>query len=113
LRQSLRGHGVRTGEIRPGARNRPDGTRLAWKTLDYTSPSSPLLPFFIEWDPTGAHPSATSPQGCTLTGLFLQDPSPDGLREALRAADVGVEVRDGKDSRIHVALACPQGNVDF
>jgi Glyoxalase-like domain len=113
LQQTLRSHGVQTGEIRPGARNRPDGTRLAWKTLDYTSPSSPLLPFFIEWDPASAHPSTTSPQGCRLTGLILEDPKPATVRDALLAADVGVEVRQGGEPRIHIALACPKGAVDF
>jgi Glyoxalase-like domain len=109
----LRSHGAQTGEIRPGARNRPDGTRLAWKTLDYKSPESPLLPFFIEWDHATAHPSATSPEGCRLTGLFLEDSNPTPLRDALQAADVGVEVREGKQSRLHLSLACPKGNVDF
>jgi hypothetical protein len=109
----LRSHGAQTGEIRPGARKRPDGGRLAWKTLDYTSPASPLLPFFIEWDHATAHPSATSPGGCRLAGLLLEDPSPAVLRDALRAAGVGVEVREGKESRIHLSLACPKGTVDF
>jgi hypothetical protein len=109
----LRDHGAQTGEIRPGARNRPDGTRLAWKTLDITSPASPLLPFFIEWDHATAHPSATSPGGCRLAGLFLEDPNPAPLRDALQAAGVGVEVREGKESRIHLSLACPKGTVDF
>jgi hypothetical protein len=109
----LREHGAQTGEIRPGARKRPDGTRLAWKTLDYTSPASPLLPFFIEWDHATAHPSATSPGGCRLAGLFLEDPNPSVLQDALQAAGVGVEVRKGKESRIHLSLACPRGTVDF
>jgi len=112
LQQSLQSQGVPTGEIRPGARNRPDGTRLAWKTLDFTS-SSPLLPFFIEWGPDSAHPSATSPGGCRLTGFVLQDPAPDTLREPLKAAGLQVEVREGKESRIRISLACPKGNVEF
>jgi Glyoxalase-like domain len=109
----LRSHGAQTGEIRPGARKRPDGARLAWKTLEYTSPESPLLPFFIEWDHATAHPSATSPGGCRLAGFFLEDPNPAPLRDALQAAEVGVEVREGKESRIHLSLACPKGTVDF
>lgn len=113
MQRLLRDHGAQTGEIRPGARKRPDGTRLAWKTLEYTSPASPLLPFFIEWDHATAHPSATSPQGCRLAGLFLEDPNPTPLRDALRAAGVGVEVREGKESRIHLSLACAKGTVDF
>jgi hypothetical protein len=113
LQQSLRSQGVQAGEIRPGARNRPDGSRLAWKTLGFAPPSSPLLPFFIEWDPAGAHPSATSPGGCRLTGFSLEDPAPETLRETLRAAGLQVEVREGKEPRLRITLACPKGDVEF
>lgn len=119
LQQTLRGQGIQTGEVQPGARNRPDGSRLAWKTLTLgqifsTSGSSEaLLPFFIEWDPTGTHPSATSPGGCRLTGFALEDPAPDALRKPLQAAGLQVEVREGKEPRIWLSLACPRGNVEF
>jgi hypothetical protein len=72
LQQSLRSGGVQIGEIRPGGRNLPDGSRLAWKTLGFAPGSNPLLPFFIEWDRGGAHPSSTSPGGCRLTGFALE-----------------------------------------
>ena len=113
LQQSLRSQGVRTGEIRPGARNRPDGSRLAWKTLGFAPPSSPLLPFFIEWDRGSAHPSATSPGGCRLTGFSLEDPAPETLRKTLQAAGLQVAVREGKESRLRISLACPKGEVEF
>jgi hypothetical protein len=113
LQQSLRSQGIQTGEIRPGARNRPDGSRLAWKTLGFALPSNPLLPFFIEWDHGGAHPSATSPGGCRLTGFSLEDPAPETLRRPLRAAGLQVEVREGKEHRLRITLACPKGEVEF
>jgi hypothetical protein len=113
LQESLRSQGVATEEIRPGGRNRPDGTRLAWRTLSFASPSSPLLPFFIEWSQGSAHPSATSPAGCRLTGFALQDPAPDAVRQPLRAAGLQVEVREGKESRIRISLVCPKGNVEL
>lgn len=112
LQKSLRSHGVPTGEIRPGARNRPDGSRLAWRTLNFESPS-PLLPFFIEWDRNSAHPSATSPEGCRLAGFALEDPAPETVQEPLRAAGVEVAVRQGERARIEISLACPQGAVEF
>jgi Glyoxalase-like domain len=112
LQQSLKSEGIETGEIRPGARNRPDGTRLAWKTLDLTAPS-PLLPFFIEWDPAGAHPSATSPQGCRLTGFVLHDPAPEPLRKPLQAAGLGVEVRQAEKPGLWISMACPKGEVEL
>jgi hypothetical protein len=113
LEQSLKDQGIETGDIRPGARNKPDGTRLAWTTFGYAPSSHPLLPFFIEWDPATAHPSTTSPTGCRLTGFTLQDPAPDALRKPLQAAGLQVEVREGKESRMRISLACPKGNVDF
>jgi catechol 2,3-dioxygenase-like lactoylglutathione lyase family enzyme len=113
LQQRLKDQGIETGEVRPGARNRPDGTRLAWKTLNFSPSAHSLLPFFIEWDPTTAHPSTTSPGGCRLTGFILQDPAPDALRKPLQAAGVGVEVREARESGIRISLACPKGNVDF
>jgi len=113
LQQNLRSRGVQTGEIRPGARNRPDGSRLAWKTLGFASPSNPLLPFFIDWDRGSAHPSTTSPAGCRLTGFSLEDPAPKSLRESLQAAGLPVEVREGKESRLRITLSCSKGEVEF
>lgn len=113
LEQSLKDQGIETGDIRPGARNRPDGTRLAWKTFGFAPSSHPLLPFFIEWDPATAHPSITSPAGCRLTGFTLQAPDPDALRKPLQAAGLQVEVREGKESGIRISLTCPKGNVDL
>jgi glyoxalase-like protein/carboxypeptidase family protein len=113
LQKKLKDQGMGTEEVRPGARNRPDGTRLAWKTLNFSPPAHALLPFFIEWDPASAHPSTTSPEGCRLTGFTLEDPAPDALRKPLQAAGVGVEVREGSSSHIRISLACPKGNVEF
>lgn len=112
LQKSLRDQGIATEEIRNGARERPDGTRLAWKTLEYSGPER-LLPFFIEWDRASAHPSTTSPQGCRLAGLSLESPNHAEVRDALRAAGVGVEVKEGQSSAIHLSLVCPKGKVDF
>jgi hypothetical protein len=113
LRESLLSRGAKVGEIRPGGRNLPDGSRLAWKTLGFEPQSSPLLPFFIEWDRGGAHPSTTSPAGCRLAGLTLEDPAPDAVRETLRTAGLAVAVRTGKEPRIRISLACPRGHVEI
>lgn len=113
LQKKLKDQGIETDEVRPGARNKPDGTRLAWKTLNFPSSAHPLLPFFIEWDPASAHPSTTSPEGCRLTGFVLSDPNPDALRKPLQAAGVQVEVREAGKPGIRISLACPKGNVEF
>ena len=113
LEQSLKDQGIETGDIRPGARNRPDGTRLAWKTFGFAQSAHTLLPFFIAWDAGTSHPSTTSPAGCRLTGFTLEDPMPDALRKPLQAAGLQVDVRNGEKPRIRMSLACPKGNVEF
>jgi hypothetical protein len=113
LRASLQTQGIAIGEIRPGGRNLPDGSQLSWQTLGFAPPASPLLPFFIEWGKGSAHPSTTSPQGCRLAGLILEDPAPEALRKTLRAASLGVEVRQGTETRLRLSLACPKGIVEF
>ena len=113
LRQSLQAKGTAVDEIRPGGRNLPDGSRLAWQTLGFTSPASPLLPFFIEWERGSAHPSTTSPAGCRLAAFALEDPAPEALRKTLRDAGLGVEVRPGKESGFRLSLACPKGTVEL
>ena len=113
LERDLRSRGVRTEESQPGERSLPDGSRLAWTTLSFAPPSSPLLPFFIAWGGGSAHPSATSPGGCRLTGFALEDPAPDPLRESLLAAGLQMEVRGGQASRIRISLSCPKGSLEL
>jgi len=109
LKQRL---GSQAGELRPGARNRPDGSRLAWKTLGFAT-ENPLLPFFIEWDRDTQHPSTTSPSGCQLTGFSLEGPDPEATRKTLRTAGLAIEVREGKEPRIRISLSCLKGDVEF
>jgi hypothetical protein len=112
LQRGLREHGLKAGEIRPGSRTRPDGSKLSWSTLGVES-GSPLMPFFIQWGSDTAHPSTTSPGGCRLASFFLEDPAPDTARHDLEAAGLHIEVREGPQQRLHLALACPQGTVEF
>jgi hypothetical protein len=112
LQGSLREHGMTAGEIRPGSRTRPDGSKLSWSTLGFDS-KSPLMPFFIQWSGDTAHPSATSPGGCRLASFFLEDPAPETARHDLEAAGLHIEVREGPQQRLHLALACPKGTVEF
>jgi hypothetical protein len=112
LQRSLREHGVHAGEIRPGSRTRPDGSRLFWSSLGVES-GSPLMPFFIQWGEGSVHPSTTEPGGCRLASFFLEDPAPDAVRHDLEAAGLHIEVRQGPRQGLHLSLACPRGTVEF
>ncbi len=115
LRERLLSQGVEIGEVRPGARNRPDGTRLSWQTLSFApnkNADAGLPPFFIEWGPGTAHPSTTSPAGCRLTGFALEAAAPDALKATFQKAGLPVEIREGRP-RIRISLECPSGKVEL
>ncbi len=62
LRAALFAKGFELPAIHPGARTRPDGVTLRWRTQELTSDREPsVLPFVIEWQvPTGMHPGAAA-----------------------------------------------------
>lgn len=81
LEAHLREVGVPT-ESQDGARTRPDGVSLRWRTLLLVPFSEPsVLPFIIEWNvPPGQHPAAAvveHPSGArAIRRLRLGDPQP-------------------------------------
>jgi hypothetical protein len=112
LRALLAARGLPGGVVAPGSRQRPDGTTLSWRTFaPWQDGSDWLLPFFIQWGATSAHPATSAPAGCTLIGLTLTSPSAESLRALLQTADLSVPVEQGPDKAITVTLECPNGRV--
>ena len=109
----LNSAGFETSEPQAGSRIRPDGTRLDWKTLDITSPSMTSAPFFIQWGDGSAHPSVTSPGGCTLSSLRLAESPSESLRKLVLALGLDVIVAETKQQLISLTLACPKGTILF
>jgi len=81
LRACLQAAGV-TREVQDGARARPDGVMLRWRTLSLVPFREPsVLPFIIEWGvPSGQHPAVAAvehPSGARgIRRLRLGDPRP-------------------------------------
>src|SRR4029453_9274761 len=92
-----------TGPI-DGSRLRPDGRKLAWRTLalqatlerDGVDP----IPFFIQWSPESAHPSQDSPPGCDLRSFAIEHPDADKVRSTLAQSDIDAVVRPGRSCRL-------------
>ena len=100
------------GEPSPGSRTTPSGETLRWQTLALTTKQQGA-PFFIVWSPETAHPSTTSPEGCTLAGLQVATPDAGRLRALCSALGLPVQVNDGASVRFTVRLDCPTGAVTF
>lgn len=90
LRAQLQAAGLTPPEPHDGARTRPDGVTLRWRTLALAPPDeASVLPFVIEWDVAPEqHPAATPvthPSGArAIRRLRLGDPNPQAAAERLR-----------------------------
>lgn len=113
LAESLAAQNVTAGSIRPAARARADGVRLEWRTLSVRDPGHRLIPFFIQWGASTPHPATESPPGCTLVELRFEDPADDELRRMFRRLGIAASIVRGPESRMHLGLTCPNGNVDI
>jgi catechol 2,3-dioxygenase-like lactoylglutathione lyase family enzyme len=100
---------------RDGARTRPDGSTLRWRSAgaqaDFRTATVDPIPFFIEWAPGSTHPSGDSPNGCTLERLELRHPDADRLRRALATLGIEATVADAETAGIRASIATPKGDV--
>ncbi len=95
------------------SRPRPDGKTLRWKSFRLKDDRGGLLPFFIEWSPESAHPSADAPAGCTLARFVLQSPAPQELAKACQHLGVDVAVERGEKPLLCARIAGPKADVEL
>ena len=110
LAERLAKAGIAAEGPTPGSRKRPDGRLLSWKTLNLADTAEGLLPFFIEWSADSLHPSADSPQGCTVTQFEALTPEADALLARLRQLDLDVPVRKAARPQLRAILAGRKGS---
>lgn len=107
----VRGAGFDVEGPLPGSRRAPDGALLAWQSASLGQLG--LTPFFIEWSKETPHPSTTSPTGCTLVSMELEQPTPDRLQLLFKTMAFRGTVRRGDHPAMRVTLDCPRGRVEF
>ncbi|MPY91605.1 MAG: VOC family protein [Acidimicrobiia bacterium] len=106
-----RAGGYDPGDEHEMARATPDGALLEWK-LTLGPGFDGLVPFLIDWMAT-PHPSATNPGGATLVGLRGEHPEPAGVRAALDALGVELDVAEGPAPALVATLDTPRGRVEL
>jgi len=78
-----------------GARAKPDGSMIRWRTLHTEGADFGYwMPFFIDWLDT-THPSKTAPGGLQLLDFEIAHPRADALRAIYRSLDIDVRVVAG------------------
>jgi len=115
LAKRLQERGQRVTGPLDGARIRPDGGKLAWRTLSleeaFEQAGADPIPFFIQWSPESSHPSQDSPQGCDVIGFAIEHPKADAVRALLAQAGIDADVRQAKSCRLIATLDTPKGRV--
>ena len=100
---------------RDGARARPDGKVLKWKTMGVMNTLGVQgvepIPFFIEWSADSLHPSQDSPQGCRLLSIELAHPDPSAVRQLLEKLGIAIEVKPANEARLRATVDTPKGKV--
>ncbi len=95
-----------------GSRVTPSSGTLRWQTFDLAT-SLDGAPFFIVWGDGSAHPSSSSPSGCSLNRVTVASPDGGALQRLGRALDLTVEFDVAPKMRLSLTLSCSRGSVIF
>lgn len=106
LWQRARAGGERLTRPEPGSRRTPSGRVLRFRLFGYSRFGDPVL-----WDSRTVHPSLTSPGGCALKSLSIEDPNAAKLRRVIAPLALRVPVTTAKHGRMRVALTCGKRDV--
>lgn len=117
LAKRVREAGQHVLDPRDGARARPDGTMLRWKTLAIQNALSQEIvdpiPFFIEWAAGSVHPSQDSPRGCELQSLEIEASDPAAVGELLTSIGIDGSVRQARTTSLRATLVTPTGKIEL
>ena len=105
--------GFPTSAPQPGSRVTPSGETLRWTTFEVSQPVIATAPFFIAWDAATAHPSTTSPGGCSLVRFDVEDPQSADLTRMLTTLGVSASVRNAAQPRMTLHLRCGRREATF
>ena len=113
LARQARAAGIDVAGPEEGARRKPDGTVLRWRTLSvqnhFRTAELDPVPFFIQWGEGVPHPSRDALTSCRLQSLEMAHPRAAELRDLLRKLGIQAKVRQSAEARLTARLGTPRG----
>jgi hypothetical protein len=83
---------------------------LRWNSLTLRDDGHGLLPFFIEWSADSLHPSADSPQGCSLLRFEAVSPDPEALSKQIALLGLDIPIVKGDNPKLRATIAGPKAH---
>lgn len=104
--------GIKTLGPAPGSRKRPDGQMLRWQVLGIEQ-TTPLVPFFIQWEKGSPHPSSDAPKLGIVKSLRFESPQPEQLRRILAGVGVSADIAKSETAAIALTVETAKGPIQI
>ena len=97
-------------KVTGGQRKTAAGELLKWQlSLPAASPEVEVVPFFIDWSRSAAHPADSLGRECGLLGIELKHPRPDIIGPVFEQLGLEVDLFEAAEASIRVTLNTPKG----
>jgi len=102
------------GEISGGERQTSSGDLLKWQmTLPLSSPAVDLLPFFLNWENSTAHPTDHLAQACELIQLKMTHPNPTAIQNIFAKLNINIDLVQAAKTSIRAMIKTPNGLIEI
>jgi hypothetical protein len=109
IAQKAAAAGIAIESPRDGARTRPNGKTLRWRSFGLKEDYGGVLPFFIEWNASSAHPSQDAPAGCTLQHFLVESPAVKEVRSIAAKLALDLDAKLAKKPFLGARIAGKKG----
>lgn len=98
------------GKMEQGSRHKENGDELSWiMTKPGSQPEVEVVPFFVDWSNSQAHPTDGMEKKCVLSSIELYHIEPDEIRPLFSDLELNFEITKADRDAIFVYIESPRG----
>lgn len=102
------------GQIQAGQRKMSNGKTLTWQmSMPLATPAVDILPFFLDWRQSEAHPTEALPVQCRLVRLELAHPQANTMQRVFEDLSLDLNILQQANPSIGIQLECPRGLINL